>query len=504
MMKKSFLSEKKILRPLISLALAGLILAGCSGGEVTMEADGTLTPTPWPTLAPAYPVDGEIPTIAPMAVTGPTLLAQYRVELTPELMAIFPLQGSLDVPIRVEVIVLRGRPDTELVIRNSAGDVIVRSNTGDAAQPEVIGQFQFPGEGYYELGIGTRGGEGQVGVSIYSLPPAEIQAGGAFTGVNEELRGTMPHPSTYHTFRLPLTRGARVDVGAEALTDGLDLVFNLYDPDGLLLAVRDDNVGNDPIIWNFMPQKTGVYTIVLANYDQNIGDYLIRAVDSTPAGEFIFGARTEIELEGSPRRSSYLTFRGRALEAIAVEARPQTPGMDVTMSLYDQYGNMIMIVNDWGGTEKEVMTQVQLPVDGAYQMEFTTLGESGTLEYYARLIKQVDIETGGPIVPGGYGQVGEITGPGSVVTYVFESSENDLIGVDIRVPYGSDLDLGFDLFGPDGTLLISRDDVAGKLPLLDRYLITQSGRYALCIWNKNGTEGSFDIYVTDPGAPAER
>lgn len=489
---------------LISSVIAGLMLAGCGGSGAADEAEGTITPTPWPTLAPAATLEGQMPVIAPTAVTSPQLLVQHRVDLSEALMAIFPIEGSLDTPIRVEVIVLNGRPDIQLAIRNSAGDVIVKSDTGDAGQPEVIGQFQFPGEGFYELGIGSKAGEGQVGVSIYSLPPAEIQSGGTFAGTNEELRGTMSQPSTFHTFRLPLERGVRVDIGAEALNSELDLIFNLYDPDGLLLAVKDDNVDKNPYMWHFMPDKTGVYTIVLSNYDEYIGDYLLRVTESESAGDLVFGARTEIELEGNPRKSSFLTFSGRALDAIAIEATPLDAGMDVTMSLYDAFGNVVMIVNDWGGVATETMTQVQLPFTGSYQMEFTTLGESGRMQYYARSIKQVDIDTGGPIVPGGLGQIGEITGSGSVITYLFNASEGDLIGIDIRVPYGSDLDLGFDLFGPDGTLLIVRDDVAGLLPLLDRYEIVDSGQYALCIWTKGDARGSFDIYVTDPGAPASR
>ncbi|GAB4478521.1 MAG: hypothetical protein Kow00124_23000 [Anaerolineae bacterium] len=490
---------------LVSLALAaGLTLAACAPAQ----PEGTTptpapTSTPWPTLVPAFTPDPAVIAAAletPQA-PGPSLEEQFRVDVMEDVVAVFPLEGSPQVPVRIEVVVLSGQPDPTIEIRSLSGDTLVLADNAGPGQPEVLGQFLFPAEGFYELGISTAGEPGQVGVSIYQLPPAELEAGGEFSSTAQELRGTMTHPASYHTFRLPLQRGQRVDLAARALTEGLDLLFRLYDPDGVEVAARDDNVGTDPYLWNFMPRQSGTYTLVLSNFDERVGDYVVQVTPSTSAGQAVIGTRGELNLQGSPRRSSWVTFSGRALDGISVETRPLDDGVDIFLAIYDRYGNRIAAANSGEAGEPESLSLIQLPFDGDYQMELTTLAESGRVDYLIRALRRVDIDDGGPIVPGGYGQVGEIVGPGTLHIWQFEARAGDLIGFDVRATGSTTLDLAFDLYGPDGALLLSRDDVVGLNPVLDRYEVLTTGRYVLAIRNNSGTVGQYEVYVTSPGSP---
>ncbi len=490
---------------LLGLALAaGVSLVACLAAapqEVTPTPDAT--PTPWPTLVPAFTPDPAViaAVLETSQVPGPSLVEQFRVDVMQGVVAVFPLEGTPQVPVRIEVVVLSGQPDPTIEIRNVRGDTLVLADNASSGQPEVLGQFLFPAEGFYELGIGTAGEPGQVGVSIYRLPPAELEAGGEFSSTAQELRGTMTHPASYHTFRLPLERGQRVDLSARALTEGLDLLFRLYDPDGVEVAARDDNVGTDPYLWNFMPRQSGTYTLVLSNFDERVGDYVVQVTPSTSAGQAVMGSRGELTLEGSPRRSSWVTFSGRALDGVSVETRPLDDGVDIFLAIYDRYGNRIAAANSGQAGAAESLSLIQLPFDGEYQMELTTLAESGRVDYLIRALRRVDIDEGGPIVPGGYGQVGEIFSPGTLHIWQFEAQAGDLIGFDVRATGSTTLDLAFDLYGPDGSLLLSRDDVVGLNPVLDRYEVPTAGRYVLAIRNKGATSGRYEVYVTSPGAP---
>jgi hypothetical protein len=109
---------------------------------------------------------------------------------------------------------------------------------------------------------------------------------------------------------------------------------------------------------------------------------------------------------------------------------------------------------------------------------------------------------GGNVTPGGYVGKGEITGPGMALAYTFDAQAGDLIGVDAHATGGTGLDLGFDLYTPDGYLMVTKDDDVGKDPVLDRVELPQSGRYVLLLWSYGGTIGSFELFVTTPGAPA--
>jgi hypothetical protein len=493
------------IRHLIGLALAaGLILVGCRTADGTqIPVTPTVPPTAWPTLAPVSvsSTTAAAPTEATVEESGPRLDEKYRAQVLDGVVSVFPLEGRIDQPVRIEVIVLSGEVDPVITISNAVGDRLAFANTGDVGQPEVIGQFLFPGDGYYELGIASVSGSGEVGVSVYRLKPAELEGGGVFASADEELLGTIEHPASYHTFRLPLERGKRIDLAAEALTDGLDLLFELYGPDGVLLEARDDNVGADPYLWNFMPNQSGTYTVVLSNYDENTGDYALRVGPSEGGGEAVVGTRTSLDLEGAPRRSTWLTLDGRALDGIRVEARPVGVGVDITITVSDPYGNRLTGVNEFGPDEPEQMTLVQFPFDGEYQVEFLTLGESGEIDYYIRPIGQADIEMGGRVVPGAVGHEGEIVGPGTAVVYAFDGQAGDLLGIDAHATGDTGLDLGVDLYGPEGYLLVTRDDVVGKDPVIDRIELPVTGRYVLVVWNFGGTTGPFDLFVTRPEAP---
>src|SRR5574341_173876 len=490
---------RHIIYPISLAVIAGLIVVGCRGGQKD-EATPPASATPWPTLAQVVTLDA-VTLTAPVESSGPQLVDQFRVDVQSDAVSIFPLAGDIDQPVRIEVIVLSGTLDPAIVISNLTGHQLAQANSGGLGQPEVIGQFIFPGNGYYELGISSVSGSGEVGVSIYRLSAADLEGGGVFSSIDQELSGSMTNPASYHTFRLPLERGTRVDITATALSEGLDLLFELYGPDGTLLAARDDNVGVDPVLWNFMPDQSGTYTLVLSNFDEHVGDYNLRISPSESGAQAVLGRRTTLTLQGSPRRSTWLTLDGRALDGIEVEARPLSPGVDIQVTLTDPNGNVLVTANLSKADEPERITLAMFPYDGEYQIEFLTLGESGEIDYYIGAVRGADIEMGGRVSLGRARHEGAITGPGTALVYAFEAAAGDLVGIDAHATGDSELDLGFTLFDPDGYLVMAADDLVGKDPIVDRIELTVAGRYVLIIWNFGDTTGTFDLYLTNPEAP---
>jgi hypothetical protein len=434
--------------------------------------------------------------------SGPQLVEHFKVDVSPQGAAIFPLQGQFQHPVRVEVIILSGQVDPFIQIDNAAGDLLARSNRGGVGEPEVIGQFQFPRDDYYELGIGSNSGSGELGVSIYQLDTHQLEGGGEFTAIPQEIRGTLRQPASYQSYRLPLERGKRVDVVAKALTQALGLQFDLYDPNGALLDTRDNLDGQDPALWNFMPSLTGNYTVVVSNVDEHIGDYSLQVSASTPGGQAVINQRTPLNVNDRSGKSMWLTFESAAFDGIYVEARPKTSDIDPVIKVYDQFGNRLAASNVADAGNLESLALVQFPFDGTYQVEFSSNAKGGQIDYFIRTVRQIDAGVGGQIYPGGRAEKGDITGPGTVLTYYFDAKQGDLIGVDAHGTGGTGLDLGFDLYGPDGTRLVARDDVVGKDPILDRFEIPRTGRYVLSLWNFGQTTGPFEVFVTTPEAPA--
>jgi hypothetical protein len=86
----------------ISLALsAGLILVGCQS-ERTAETATPSTPTPWPTLASL--VTTQMSTSGEHITLGPQLIDKFRVNVQDGTMSLFPIEGYLDRPVRIEVL----------------------------------------------------------------------------------------------------------------------------------------------------------------------------------------------------------------------------------------------------------------------------------------------------------------------------------------------------------------------------------------------------------------
>ncbi len=480
-----------------SLALvAGLTFVSCRPGSPPSAA----TPTPWPTLAPL----GTPAAQGSAAGTGggPRLVKHFKADVASGTLAVFPLEGRSGQPVRIEIVVLSGDIEPVVQINNQAGDELATASRGGSGVPVVIGQFQFPVDGYYELAIGSTSGSGVIGASIYQMSPSQVEGGGTFTSTDQELEGKLKQPASYQSYRLPLQRGQRVNIESFADSDNLKLGLELFGPDGALVKILVDTTGANPAIWNFLPAESGAYTVTISNLDEQTGGYSLKVSTSASGGDAVIGSRAALTLSAKPHKSTWLTLPGQALDGVTVEVTPTDPGVDPVISISDPYGHRLTTVDSGGLDQKETLDLVQFPFDGQYQIEFSTKGNAGNVQYYIRPVKLVDAKIGGKIYPAGRAEHGEIYGTGTVIVYTFEAKAGDLVGVDAHATGGTGLDLGFDLYDPDGERLVTRDDVIGKDPVLDRIVLAKSGWYMLTLWNYQDTTGPYEIYVTSPEAPA--
>jgi len=475
--------------------IVGLMLVACA----SMFPSSPGPATPWPTLAPL----GESATGQVIGVESqPRLVKRFRADIISGVMSAYPLPGRADLPIRVEVVVLSGNLDPRIEINSAAGDPLADVNLAGEGAPEVIGEFQFPVDSVYELALGAASGAGQVGVSIYQLAGPDTAGTAATMSPAKTQVGVLRQPASFQSYHMPLESGSRVDIQVTAATPDLSLRLALFDPDGENTRATVDTSGPNPAIWNFLPSKTGAYTIMVSNRDEGMGEYSLTTAPSTSGGRAVIGSRAVLELGSMPRKSLWLTMDGIALDGVTVEARPVDANLDLAVAVSDPYGHLLTRVNSVGAGAKETLDLVQFPFSGPHQIEFSAVGGSGEFQYYIRPVRLVDAKIGGKIYPAGRAEHGEFYGPGSVIVYNFQAEAGDLIGVDAHATAGSGLDLGFDLFDPDGEKLLTRDDDVGKDPVLDRIALPKSGSYMLALWNYADSTGPYEIYVTTPEAPS--
>jgi hypothetical protein len=489
------------------LCLLGIfILASCKAGS---NAD-LLADLPAPTQPPTFPTvlptgTASLPQLPENTADGVVLIERYRAEIVPDAISIYPLEGRLDRPVSIEVMVLSGEINPVIEIYTMEGDQFVIADSSGVGEPETLGPIEFPADGYYELGVSSEDGSGEVGVSIYGHEGQPVEGGWSFDALPGEKAGVISDVGTVHMFRIPAERGRRFDAWAQAVGNELDLFFDLYDPDGHLVAARDDNVGLDPYLWNFMPAQSGIYSLALKNYGSTFGNYVLR-VDQSSGGESIsIDQPVSFELQATPRRSAWFVFDCLPSEPISIESHPQNPDLDYEIALYDQYGNRLTDVNNSAAGQPEVLTFVRPPHDGACQVEFIPLETEGVVDFtITRAAGDVE-SVSGPIVAGGDPLRCHIAGPGTVLSYSFEAKAGDRVNMGVRFLNGALIDLNFDLYDPDGYLLYSSLGVDGAGLLVQAYSLPAAGDYTLVFWNQGQQAGDFefDLSSTGESSPAQ-
>src|SRR5687767_9079293 len=95
------------------------ILSACGGSQ---EDNPPPTTTPWPTLAAVITPDADWQ--VGQMVGGPQLVDKFRVEVVEGVTSIYPLEGYLEKPIRIEVLVLDGSLDPTIQINTGEGDLL--------------------------------------------------------------------------------------------------------------------------------------------------------------------------------------------------------------------------------------------------------------------------------------------------------------------------------------------------------------------------------------------
>lgn len=196
-------------------------------------------------------------------------------------------------------------------------------------------------------------------------------------------------------------------------------------------------------------------------------------------GLLLFDEPVEGSINDQQFRQIY-AFEGRAGQVINLQMARQSDDLDPYLLLFTQAGDLVAYSDDARGRDAEIAAQL-LPADGTYTVIATRFGhEHGTTTgNYILTLSAVgtavvspastasstdSIDNGGAAAPTTtnvlrYGDtiLGEITDEQPYVIYQFAARRGDVINFSMTRING-DLDPFIDLFGPDGSYLLSGDD----------------------------------------------
>ena len=194
-------------KPLLACVTSLILLAACSGPDPTTRPVSTSVPT---TLLPTIAAELDSANNG-AAQAGAVLLESFRGDVQPQQEAIFGITGQAGDPVRIEAQVRFGQPDIVLHLTSPTGEAFASVNVNGPGETEIIGEFRFPTDSFYELAVESLEGEGQIDILVYRLPGEELSGGGTLAGFDQPVNGSIEQPGTFHTYTVQIERGQRFD-----------------------------------------------------------------------------------------------------------------------------------------------------------------------------------------------------------------------------------------------------------------------------------------------------
>ncbi len=503
-------------QPRAALAMAGFVLvmgllAACQRAAPPPPAEappdeGVLDPR----VAPAEVLPAEDgqpePEITPGYAPG-TIILDTTQNVSLEGGAV---EAAFDSPamqaIRIDVNAIGGTARYEWRLVDKFDNALAFLESDGTAQAEAIAEFTLPYAGTYRVrltpleGAGTR----QVVVTALDAP----SGGAAFSSPGETGDGALTVEHVYHTYTFPLVEGQVVSIAAQAATAGQpDTRFDLYGPDGRLLAQADDTtpgIDLDAVLPGFVAPLPGTYVAIVTNFAGTSGDYrfTVSAGDEPPLAEgepdLAYDQQVRAAFfEGSPLS---LSFDGALGDPLRIEVFDVEPGLDLDVRVISPFGQVIAYAIDSGPGQSEQIREMQLPTAGRYWLELTPFG-SGQASFRVVQLQPGDLTGGGAFgdEPSGR-RSGTINAPGAFHTFQFNARAGNRVTLVVTSQSTSGaLDLGFALLGPDGRQTAFADDSTGGNPAdpeLRSYSLTQTGVYTVIVYSFNNALGTYELEYT--------
>jgi hypothetical protein len=192
------------------------------------------------------------------------------------------------------------------------------------------------------------------------------------------------------------------------------------------------------------------------------------------------------------------TFSGQGGRYATINLIPAESGIDLTLSLIDPAGNILITTDGGYAGDPEVMTDILLPDSGTYIIEVGEFfSENG------RYTLSLDL-TDDPQFGGG----GRIDFGREVTTELAENSEqiwvfNGTADQDVTIIVSSlddQLDVILELRGPDGRELVTKDEsFAGDAEVLTGFELSVTGEYAIIVQGFAGRGGAYSLSLDEGG-----
>ncbi|MFO7536655.1 MAG: hypothetical protein R6X32_01190 [Chloroflexota bacterium] len=388
--------------------------------------------------------------------------------------------------------------DLAFTIISPSGQTVAYVDEGYAGATEIAADIPLAEVGTYVIEVSEffrEGGRYRLSLLLTEEP---LYASGGRIDFGQNIRGELPG-NQQHIWTFAGEAGQLVSIVIAPVEETLDLILDLYGPDGTRLVALDEGFSGDPeVISGFQLPVTGDYSILVRSFANEGGSYNLSLDEGQEsianfydAGDIIYGETRAETLQANEVHAWF--FSGSASDEVIVELVPLDETLDLTLWLLTADVERLATRDKYGIGEAESI-DLSLPADGDYIILVQDFyGQPGGYELRLRAKT-----TRAPDYAGvaRYGQpVRGTLAPEQAVVWLFEAEAGALIDVTL-LPTDGRSDLAFVLQNPAGQTVLEVDEtLGGSSEQLRRFVIDTSGNWRIIVREFFDESAAYELLI---------
>lgn len=388
--------------------------------------------------------------------------------------------------------------DLAFTIVAPSGQTLAFVDEGYAGAVEIAVDMPLAESGSYIIEVSEffrEGGRYRLSLILTNEP---LYGSGGRIDFGQNIRSELPR-NQQHVWTFAGEAGQLVSIVVAPVVETLDLILDLYGPDGTRLVALDEGFSGDPeVIAGFQLPVTGEYSIMVRSFANEGGVYTLsldEGQDSIAnfydAGDIVYGQSREEALRASEVHAWF--FSGSAADEVIIEVIPLDESLDLVLWLLTADVERLATRDKHGPGEAESI-ELSLPTSGEYLVLVQDFyGQPGRYELRLRAKTARVPDFGGTVRYGLPVRAG--LAPAQAVAWVFEAEAGDLIDITLT-PTDGRSDLAFMLQNPAGQTVLEVDEaLGGSSEQLRRFALDTAGNWRIVVREFFDEAAAYELLV---------
>jgi len=391
------------------------------------------------------------------------------------------------------------RIDMTLTLIDPNGELLVTVDDGYEGDLEVLTDVPLLADGTYLIEAREFFNEiGRYSLNLLMSEEAQYSGGGPIA-IGQEVTSELVENGE-HIWTFNATASQDVTVILTSFDDQLDVILELFGPNGSFLGIWDEGFAGDAeVAAGIELPTTGEYSILVQGFAGHGGRY---GLSLDEGGEGTANLYDAGDLEPGDTRREYLRadevhawfFTGQDGADVTIGVRPFGPNMDLEISLADEsLADYIVTVDEFLTGESETILHT-IPEDALYVVVIREFfGEPGEYEIFLDSTVVKEYELAGDL------SIGESAerrlAQGLPAAWILDGASGQFISILVE-PLDPDRDIVLELLDPEGNSAVFLDTSLTGLPerLVD-FELTSDGQWTIVVREFFGEASDYRISV---------